>query len=223
MLERTATDPVLSARRALALGRAAADVEAALASPAPPVARLAEIRHLLAEQLGYDMNARGWAATVLAFLFRHRPGPFTWALMRLTGETARVDPVGDPDGIERRVTGAEAVALGVLDEPGLWIWERSGLLMLGATVAAEVRLRVLPARLPEGWDGDAIAAIRKGQPCGLVIPDITRHDRAGAATWPGDPAALGGAVLHGGPDQVTFGLSGERVTRGLATRLAGLS
>jgi len=199
---------------------AAADIEEVLAACTPPVARISAIRSILAEQLGCDMAARGWAAELTGFLLRHRSGSFTWALMRLTGERARVDPIEGSEA-ERRATGAEAAALGVPDEAGLRVWERRGLLMLGTTVAAEVHLRVMPARLPDGWDGDALAAIRKGQPCGLVIPGITRHGRAGQVTWPADPAALGSAVLRGGPDQVAFGLSGERVGKGLIGRMLG--
>lgn len=212
---RTATSATLSATE-----RAAADVEAVLAACTPPVARISAVRSILVGQLSYDMAARGWAAELVGFLLRHRPGSFTWALMRLTGEQARVDPVEGSEA-ERRATGAEAEALGVLDEAGLWVWERRGLLMLGTTVAAEVHLRVLPARLPDGWDGDALSAIRKGQPAGLVIPHLTRQQRTGVTAWPADPAVLGAAVLHGGPEQVAFGLAGERVSKALVARLLG--
>jgi hypothetical protein len=198
---------------------AARACDALLAAHSPPVAKLSGLRHVLADQLSMDLAGRGWPADVLGFLFRHRPGPFTLTLHRLTGIAPRVEPI-DGSETERRLTGAEAETLNVLDTAGLWCWERRGLMLVGTTVAAEVTLRIVPARIG-GWDGQPMARIRKGEPCGQVIPGLARIGRAGTATWPADPAVLGGAVLTSAAG-IPFGFAGERGTAGLIQRLAGM-
>jgi hypothetical protein len=194
---------------------AAADVEHVLAGHSPPVAKLSAIRQLLDEQLGLDMHAPGWPALLLGFLFRHRPGPFTWSLIRLTGQRPRVEPLEPPGGTLRRVTGSEAETLGVADTAALTIWERHGLMLLGRDVAAEVRLRVVPSRVGDA----AMARIMAGEPCGEVIRGLTRRDRASAVAWPAEPPVTGSAVLAG-PAGQPFGLAGEQCTPWLISRLA---
>jgi hypothetical protein len=221
MQTRTGTPLVLSVDTTAVLNRritaAAADCDAILAAHSPPVAKLSCLRGILAEQLDMDMTGPGWAARLLGFLARNRPGPFTWTMIRLTGETPRIDTIPGSER-ERRATGAEAAALNVLDEAGLWVWERRGLLTLGTTIAAEVSLRVLPARLTD----EEMARIRKGEPAGMVIPGLVRAQRDGKVTWPGDPAVRSHAVLQR-PTGRPFGFASERTTAGLCGRLAGLS
>jgi hypothetical protein len=204
----------------IAVRAAARQCDQLLAAHSPPVAKMSGLRHILSDRLSMDMNSRGWPADVLGFLFRHRPGPFTLTMHRLTGIAPRVEPIDPADGTERRLTGAEAETLGVLDTAGLWCWERRGLMMIGTTIAAEVSIRLVPARIG-GWDGQPLARIRKGEPCGQVIPGLARIGRAGTATWPADPAALGAAVLTSAAGR-PFGFAGERVTAGLIARLADM-
>lgn len=200
---------------------AARDCEAILQACTPPVARLSGCRHILAEQLGWDMTGRGWAAELLGFLLAHRAGPATWLVHRLTGERPEIETIEGSEQ-EYRLPGGELDSLAVLDEAGLYGWERRGLMLAGTTVAAEVRLRLVPARLPGGWDGDDFAMIRKGVPCGEVIPGLTRTCRRGRVHWPEDPSATGAAVLTR-PDGTAFGFANERFSRGLCARLAGLN
>jgi hypothetical protein len=221
MLTHPETPLILSVDTAAVVNRritaAAADCDAILAAHSPPVAKLSCLRGILAEQLDMDMTGPGWPARLLGFLARHRPGPFTWTMIRLTGETPRIDTIPGSER-ERRATGAEADALAVLDEAGLWVWERRGLLTLGTTIAAEVSLRVLPARLAD----EEMARIRKGEPCGQVIPGLVRAHRGGVTAWPADPAVVSAAVLQR-PTGRPFGFAGELVTAGVCGRLAGLS
>jgi hypothetical protein len=195
---------------------AAADCETVLAAHSPPVAKLSCLRGILAEQLDMDMHGPRWPADLLGWLARNRPGPFTWTMIRLTGEPPKIETVPGSEQ-ERLVTEKEAAALGVADEPDLWVWERTGLLKLGTTIAANVTLRVLPSRVGD----DELSRMRKGEPCGQVIPGLIRTDRAGKVVWPGDPAVRSAAVLQrpGGP----FGFAGELVTAELCRRLAGAS
>lgn len=207
----TVTDPV-SARL---VSGAVHSCDQILAAHSPPVAKLSCLRQALYEQLSMDLTGPGWPADVLGFLLRNRPGPFTWVLGRLTGDTPRVDPSEPRDGTERRATGAEAADLGVTDTAGLWIWERAGLLILGGTVAAEVTLRLLPSRVGD----ERLARIAKGEPAGQVIPHLVRAARTGRVRWPREPAVEGGAVLQdvaGRP----FGFAAEQVTPALIARLA---
>jgi hypothetical protein len=163
-----------------------------------------------------DMTGPRWPADLLAWLAVNRPGPFTWTMIRLTGEAPRLETIPGSEH-ERRATGAEAAALGVLDQAGLWIWERTALLLMGTTIAAEVSLRVQPARLGD----DELARIRKGEPCGQVIPGLVRASRAGKSAWPADPAVTSAAVLQR-PTGTPFGFAGELVTAGLCARLSGV-
>ena len=210
----------LAAAQNLAVVRAARDCAAAIAAYTPPVARRSMIRQILAEQLGWDMTRPGWPADMLGFLLREVPVPFTLMAARLTGETPRVEPDGPTEGAERRCTGAEAQALAVLDTGALWLWERAGTMILGRTVAGQVRLRLAPARIPGGWDGDELARIRKGEPCGQVIPGLVRALRAGRVHWPAAPAVDGGALLQRATG-TPFGFADEQIGPALIERLAG--
>ena len=196
---------------------AAQDCERVLAGHSPPVAKLSCIRGILAEQLDMDMTGPAWPAELLGFLARVRTGPFTWTMIRLTGQAPRIETVPGSER-ERRATGAEAAALAVTGEAGLWVWERTGLLQLGTTIAAEVSLRVLPSRLGP----DELARIRKGEPCGQVIPGLVRASRDGRVTWPRDPSVRSRAVLQR-PAGEPFGFAGELVTAEACRRMAGLA
>ena len=190
--------------------------DAALAAHTPPIARMSAIRSLLSERAGMNVCRRGWPADVLGWLLAARR-PFAWALLQLTGEIPRVEPI-DGSEAERRLSETEATALGVVDEDSLWCWERRGLLRVGTTIAAEVQLRVVPARIG-GWDGEEVALLKKGLPCDEVVPGLVRADRQGKVSWPADPAVLGAAVLRTATG-TAFGFTEERVTAGLVSRLA---
>jgi hypothetical protein len=212
LLTDTATSP--GASLDLRVASAAADVERALGSLSPPVAKLSCLRSILAEQLGLDMTGPGWPARMLGWLARHRSGPFTWTMVRLTGQPPRISTVPGSER-ERPATTREAAALGV---PAARIWERTGLLTLGTTIAAEVSLRVVPARLEPG----ELDRIRAGEPCGLVIPRLARTCRAGTVGWPATPAVTSAAVITR-PGGVPFGFADELVTAGLCQRLGELT
>lgn len=190
--------------------------DAALAAHTPPIARMSAIRSLLSERAGMDVCRRGWPADVLGWLLAARPGPFAWALLQLTGEIPRVEPIGGSEA-ERRLSETEATALGVVDEDSLWCWERRGVLRVGATIASEMHLRVVPARIG-GWDGEELALLKMGVPCDEVVPGLVRAGRQGKVSWPADPAVLGTAVLRTAPG-TAFGFTEERVTAGLVRRL----
>lgn len=208
---------VTSAWDARHVASAAAGIEQVLAEHTAPLARLTRCRMILAG-LGEDMTGRDWPARLLAFLFRFRAGPFTLAVHRLTGERPVVETI---PGTEReyRLTAAELHALAVIAEDDLYGWERWGWMRVGGLDVAKVWLRIVPARIG-GWDSDAFTRIRKGEPCGQVLPGLTRADRGGTSVWPCDPAVIGAASLRtvtGTP----FGFAGEQVTAALCGRLSG--
>lgn len=198
--------------------RAVTDAGRLLASPSPPAAVLSGIRHVLADQLSLDLD-RGPAGTalLLAWLLRHRPGPFTPAAARLAGADVIVIPGGDR-GRERRLTGAEATGLGICDMEGLRCWERDGLMVTATLTVAAVRLVVVPARIG-GWDGEPFARIRGGEPCGQVLPGLSRCGRRAFCAWPEDPAVTASAALR---NSTGIGWCSEQVTGDFIRHLACL-
>ena len=199
---------------------AAHAVDRLLTARMPPGETWAAIRRVLRAHAGMDPPATAaGAAQVVAWLLRHRPGSFTAFLAAVTGVPARAPTV---EGTEReyRLSGAESIALRVLDIDTLRGWERTAILAAGAMAAATVRLRVVPARIG-GWDGEAFTRIRAGEPCGAVIPGLVRAGRSAQSWWPTWPPVTAHAVLQaaaGGP----FGFADEQVTPDLIRYLAGL-
>jgi hypothetical protein len=206
--------------------RAAADISRLVAAARVPGTRIppagvwAGIRRVLEGQLTFcPPYTRGGDAQVLGWCLRHRPGSFTLLADAVTGTGPVVEPdEGWSDGRDYRLPGGEASALGYLaDAASMTGWERRGTMIAGRLVVAAVRLRVVPARL----SGDELARIRKGEPCGQVIPGLTRTLRSAVVSWPGDPAVTAHAVLAR-PGGQLFGLADEDVAPGLVDHLAGL-
>jgi hypothetical protein len=196
---------------------ALAVIDRLITSGAPPPAILSGLRSVLYERLGIETpQTPAGVAGLLGHLLKLRPGPFTPVVGALTGETVRVDTI---DGTEedRRLTGAEARDLGVPDDDALPCFGRHGLMMAGTTVAARVQLIISPGQV---GDDEAVALIRKGIPCGAVLPGLTRVWRKARPLWPADPAVTARAVLH--QDGRRFGFAAEHLTAGLVARLAEL-
>jgi hypothetical protein len=215
----SARDPEVAIALERRATRAARDCHALLETPSPAAAKLSGLQSILAEQCDMNMTGPGWPAIVLGFLLTYRPGPFTWVLQRLTGKVPRVEPI-DPSGATRMLTGPEALALAVRDPAEHYLWERRGLMLLGTTVAAEVSLRVVPTRIG-GWEGEEMALIRKGIPCGQVIRDLTRAVQQAETHWPAAPAVTGSAVLRDAA-AIPFGFAGEQVTKDLIQWFTGV-
>lgn len=214
-----ARDPEVAIALDQRAARAAPDCDALLEAPFPVAAKLSGLRSILAEQCNMNMTGPGWPAILLGFLLAYRAGPFTWVLQRLTGEVPRVEPIGLSE-VTRMLTGAEALALGVRDPAEHHLWERRGLILLGTTVAGGVDLRLVPARIG-GWEGEEMALIRKGVPCGQVIRDLTHAVRQAETRWPAGPAVTGSAVLRDAA-AIPFGFAAEHVTENLIQWFAGL-
>lgn len=209
----SAIDPEVAAALDQRAARAARDCDAILAAArAMPAFKLSRLRSILAEQCDMDMTGPGWPAGVLGFLLAYRAGPFSRVLQRLTGEVLRVEWI-DLAEVKRTLTGGEVLALGVRDHAESHMWERRGLLHLGAMVAAEISLRVVPARIG-GWEGEEMALIRKGIPCEQVVHGLTRAVRHAEIRWPAEPAVTGSAVLRD-PAGIPFGFTAEQVTKDL--------
>jgi hypothetical protein len=191
-------------------------IERLLDCGSPPAAIASGLRDLLLGRLDITVPP-GPAGTswMLAWLLRHRPGPFTAVVAALAGTAVRVEPDGD-SGREHRLTGAQASDLRVLDEDGLRAWSRRGLMMAGDLVAAEVELTVVPSRIG-GWDGSLFTRIRAGEPCGAVLPYVVRTVRRGRDHWPADPPVDGAAAL--GVAGRGIGFARERVSRELITAI----
>jgi hypothetical protein len=158
-------------------------------------------------------------AQVAAWLLRHRPGAFTTLLAAITGETVEARP---QEGTDREYTlsGTEAVGLRVLDVADLHGWRRTSLLTAGHLACAAAELRLLPSRIG-GWDGPDFERIRKGDPCGAVIPNLLRADRSAVSWWPTWPPVTAHAMLlsaTGGP----IGYADEKITPDLIAHLAAL-
>lgn len=186
------------------------------AADVPPAAILSGLRSVMAERQGIDTSPDpAGVADLLHWLLKQRTGPFTALAEALTGCPARVDPF-DPGGTWRTLTAAEAGMLGTDPASPAACWERTGLLSAGTTIAAEVRLVLVPAL---AGDDEAVELIRKGAPCGAVLPGLTRLLRT-ARCWPADPPVTASAVLH--TRGTAFGFAGERVTAGLVSRVAEL-
>ena len=187
-----------------------------LASGSPPAAIASGLRDILLDRLDIAVpSGRPGTAWLLAWLLRNRRAPFTPVIAALTGAEMRVDR--DP-GSERehRLTGAQAVALNVLDEDAFGAWSCAGLMMAGDLVAAQAELLLVPSRLG-GWDGEHMKRIRSGEPAGLVLPGLVRTARSGRDRWPGDPAVTGAAVLSIAGRAI--GIAREYVTRELITQI----
>lgn len=196
-----------------------ADIERLItAADTPPAAIWSGLHQILYEQNGIETGKNpGGVADLIHWLLKLRTGPFTALAEALTGAPARVDPF-DPDGHWRTLTGAEASLLGVPPDEPLSCWERTGLLVAGTTVTAEVRLVVVPEL---AGDDEAVALIRKGAPCGAVLPGLTRLFRTARACWPADPAVTASAALH--TRGQGFGFAAERVTSCFVSRVADLA
>jgi hypothetical protein len=214
------TDPLTlsdaTARQYARHDGAATCITLLLARGVHPAAMWAGIRKILQGQVDFDPPyTPAGDAQVLAWLLRNLPGPFTAVAAAITGRDIRVEPDHDSER-EYRLPGGEAIALAVLDSDALRGWERRGLMMAGALPVARVRLRLVPSRLPGGWDGDDFALIRKGEPCGAVLPGLTRTCQTAITGWPRDPAVTGHAILTTG---LRFGFADEDVTADLIRHL----
>lgn len=195
------------------------DIDRLLASGTPPPAVLSGLRHILGEQLGITTPpGPAGVADMIRWLLRLRPGPFTPLAAALAGEPARIETIPG-SGRERRLTAAEASRLRLPGRTRLTGWERSGLMIAGTTICAEVRLLIAPRLL---GDDEALALIRKGQPCGTVLPGLIRAQTRAVLAWPGDPAVTGHADLLTAAGR-PFGQAAERVTAALCRRVAELA
>lgn len=194
------------------------DIRRLLESATPPPAVLSGLRHILAEQMGICTapDAAG-TADLLRWLLRLRPGPVTPLAERLAGRPARVETIPGSEQ-DRQLTAGEALRLGLRGPGRPGCWERSGLMIAGTTVIARVRLVIVPDQV---GDDEAIALIRKGAPCGTVLPGLARLWRQAAVCWPADPAVVSKAVLH--TEGCGFGFAGERFTAGFTARVADLA
>lgn len=176
------------------------------------------IRHILLRQLDMDLyHGPASTAMMLGWLLAHRAGPLTRAVAALAGGPVRIE--ADPAS-ERvyRLTAAEAADLGIADGDAAEGWERRGLMLAGGTVAAAVRLRLVPALLG-GMDGPVMRRIRAGEPCGQVLPGLCRAGRTSRVHAGGDdPAVTAGAVLASVGHR--FGFAGEEITAQLVKQLA---
>jgi hypothetical protein len=193
----------------------AEDLLAAAARPGgpPPAAVAAGLRHILLDRLDLTVPAPpDGTAWLLAWLLRNRTQPFTPVLRALTGCEIRAETIPGSDG-GRRLTGAQAVALNVLDEAGFAGWTRRAYQVGGTTICSETELILLPSRI----GGPEMDRIKAGEPCGRVIPGLVRTSRLGRDCWPADPAVLGGALLQVAGRGI--GLSRERVTAELIKRI----
>jgi hypothetical protein len=154
-------------------------------------------------------------------------GLLAWRRAPATGLFAELLPGEDIDvkiaGSRLRPFGADPgdeAAFG--DAAGQQVYERDGLMLAGATVCAEITLRLLPGRLPaEAW-----AMIRAGDPCGKALGPygmtrgrrLVRVNDLGPGTPLADPAVEAAALLT--LDRRPVGSASERVTAGFIRRLA---
>jgi hypothetical protein len=192
-------------------------IDQLLGSGTPPPAVLSGLRSLLYEHAGYETSQDPKGVTdLLGHLLRLRPGPFTALADAITGTGTRVDRIAEP--AERRITGAQAEQLGVPDSPTLTCVYMRGFMMAGTTVVAEVELDICPAQI---GDDEAVELIRKGVPCGAVLPGLTREYRRALECWPMDPALVSRAILH--RDGRRFGFAAERVDAGFIRRIAEMA
>jgi hypothetical protein len=218
----TLTLPVTADPVALSWARtdyAAHMVDRLLAAPPhDPADAWAAIRRILHDHAAFTPpDTAAGHGQVLAWLLRHRPGPFTPFLAAVTGSEITAEPLPPAEGTEYRLDGDESVRLHVLDVDALRGWGRHALLRAGELICARVRLRVVPARV----GGEAMSRLRDGEPCGAVIPGLVRADRDAQSWWPAWPPVTAGAVLQnaaGGP----FGFADEQLTPALLTHLASL-
>jgi hypothetical protein len=186
-----------------------------LASGSPPAAIIAGLRDIMLDRLDVTVSTGpGGTAWLLTWLLRHRPGPFTPVIAAVTGCEVRAETIPGSDG-EHRLTGAQAVALNVLDLASSAGWGRRAFQVAGTTVASETELILLPSRVGK----EALDRIKDGEPCGQVIPGLVRAGRLSRACWPGDPAVLGGATLQVAGRGI--GLARERITAELIRRVTG--
>jgi hypothetical protein len=198
-------------------------VDRLLAAPhTNPADAWAAIRRVLHDHAGLrPPHTAAGDAQVLAWLLRHRPGPFTPLLAAITGRDITTVQLEPADGIDYTLTGEESIRLRVLDTAALRGWGRSALLMAGDLLCARVRLRIVPARTG-GPDSVPMKRLRAGEPCGTVFPGLVRTGRDAQSWWPAWPPVTASAVLQS-PVAEPFGLADEQVTPDLLTWLSLLN